>query len=46
METQILFLQARLDSLNYDENGQPIGIEPAEYVAIIEQLEELESQIN
>lgn len=46
METQIIFLQNRLNQLNYDNNGNPIGIEIDEYNAIVEQLEKLESQIN
>jgi hypothetical protein len=46
METQILFLQNRLNQLNYDNNGNPIGIDADEFNAMVEQLEELESQIN
>lgn len=45
METQIKFLQARLDSYNYDQYGNPIGVEIEEYNAIVEQLETLENTI-
>lgn len=44
MNTQIQFLQARLDSFNYDENGNPIGVDVDEFNAIVEQLEILESK--
>lgn len=37
-------LKARLSNLNYTENGQPIGINPSEYVAICEELEALENE--
>lgn len=37
-------LNERLSSLNYTENGQPIGIEPSVYVAICEELEALENE--
>jgi len=42
-EIRIAQLQNRLDSLNYCENGMPIGIEPSEYIALCDELEELES---
>lgn len=40
--TRIKKLENKLSSLNYDENGNPIGIEGSEYVAITEELELLE----
>ena len=43
MDTKIEFLQNRLNQLNYDNNGNPIGIEIEEYNAIVEQLESLEA---
>lgn len=45
MDPEIKFLQARLKQLNYDENGNPIGIDADEYNAIIEELDYLESKI-
>jgi hypothetical protein len=42
--TRIQELKARLSNLSYTENGQPIGINPSEYVAICEELETLENE--
>ena len=36
-------LKEHLQSLNYDENGNPVGIEPKEYVEITSRLEKIES---
>lgn len=43
-EARIQELKKQLSQLDYTENGQPIGIEPAEYVAICEELETLENE--
>ena len=42
--SRIQELKEKLSQLNYTENGQPIGIEPSEYVEICEELEALENE--
>jgi hypothetical protein len=44
MNTQIEFLKNRLSQLDYDNNGNPIGIDLDEYNEIVETLESLEDQ--
>jgi hypothetical protein len=43
-QIRIAELNNKLNSLNYNENGMPIGVDANEYVALIEELEELESK--
>lgn len=45
LEIEIRFLQKKLNQLNYDENGNPIGVDADEYRAINEKLDSLESEI-
>ena len=44
-EIRIQELNEKLNSLYYSENGTPIGIDAAEFVAMVDELETLESAI-
>ena len=44
MNTQIELFKNRLNELDYDNNGNPIGIDSDEYNEIVETLESLEDQ--
>ena len=43
-ETKITELRNYLKSLNYDNNGNPIGVDPCKYVLICDELETLENE--
>lgn len=45
IELRIAELKKQLQLLDYDNNGNPIGIEPNKYVEICDELDKLEDEL-